>query len=106
MKPKSITTSRISRQMHAIEDQLDALLGKAGTVIAELTEARVDYDIDANEGQRILARLVGIQTAVIEARRSAIGAHSDLKKFADVRADFPVDCPTKGETSPALRVAS
>lgn len=106
MKPKTIATMQISRQMHAIEDDLDALLGKAGSVIAALTEARVEYDVDANEGQRILARLVGTQTALIEARLKAIGAHSDLKKFAEVRADFPVSCPESGEANPALRVAS
>ena len=106
MKPKSITTMQVSRLMHAIEDELDTVLGKTGEAIANITEARVAYNVDANEGQRILMRLVGAQAAIIEARKNAIGAHSDLKKFTEIRADFPVDCPEKGEASPALRVAS
>ena len=97
MKPKSIVAMRVSSQIHAIEDSLDTLLGKTGELIAEISTARVDHAVDANEMQRVLFRLVGAQTALIEARKNSIGAHSDLKKFAEPRADFPFGCPESGE---------
>lgn len=93
MKTKVTTFLRVSRDMHAIEDEIDSLLGRIGRLTGELTEARIEFDVDANEGQRILTRIIGTQTALIEARLKATGAHSDLKKFSEVRADFPQGCP-------------
>lgn len=107
MKSKAVTAMRVSSQIHAIEDQLDSVLGKTGALIAEISSARVEYAIDANEAQRILFRLVGAQTALIEARKNSIGAHSDLRKFAEPKAAYPFDCPDdsnaiKGENLKAV----
>ena len=93
MKPKAITSMRISRQMHAIEDETDRLLSRVSETISEVSTARVDYDVDANEMQRVLARLASAQSALIEVRMKAIGAHSDLRKFAEPKADYPISCP-------------
>ena len=66
----------------------------------------MDYDIDANEMQRVLARLALGQTALIEARMKAIGAHSDLKKWAEPKADYPIYCPKTGEENDNLKVVA
>lgn len=106
MKPKAITAMRVSTQIHAIEDDMDVLLGKISDLISEISTARVDYAVDANEMQRILGRLVSGQSALIEARMKAVGAHSDLKKFAEPRADYPFGCPDSAEEDANLRVVA
>lgn len=92
MKSKEVAAMRISSQIHAIEDEIDALLGRAGGLLADMAEYRIETDMDANLGQRPLARVTEMQGKLIEARTKAIGAHSDLKKIIE-KADFPFDCP-------------
>lgn len=99
MKPKAVATQRIGNHMHAIEDGLDSVLARISEAITDVSTARVDYGVDANEMQRVLARLVAGQTAVIQARTKAIGAHSDLRKFAEPKSDYPIFCPDDGRTS-------
>lgn len=105
MKTKAIAAQRISRQMHAIEDDIDGLLGKIGEAISEISSARVDFDVDANEMQRVLLRLTSGQAELVQLRMKAIGAHSDLRKFAEPRGDFPFKCPDQeiGEGEGSLR---
>lgn len=108
MKPKSVTAMRISRQMHAIEDETDRLLSRVSETISEVSSARVDYSVDANEMQRVLARLASAQSALIDVRMKAIGAHSDLRKFAEPKADFPFTCPESqsDETGEKLKIVA
>ena len=97
MTPKPVTAMRVSEQIHAIEDDHDALLDKTSKLISEITKARVDHGVDANELQRVISRLVASQTALVESRMKAIGVHSDLRKFATPRADYPFGCPERVE---------
>jgi hypothetical protein len=88
---------RIGRSIHEIEDQIDRLIGKSGSLLEEITSARIQLDVDACDGQRPLQRLIEMQLRLVEARSKATGAHSDLRKIADARADIPVNCPGKGD---------
>jgi|GEM_PF-3626868 len=101
------TALRISNRIHGIEDRLDALLAEAGELMAEMTHYRIDTDMDANVGQRAIARVADLQGKVVEARMKAIGAHSDMKKIIEETADIPFDCPEKtGFKKPDLKLAS
>lgn len=107
MKTKSVATMRIGNLMHSIEDKIDGLISDLGSVMSEISTARVEFDVNANEMQRILARLSEAQSTVITARMKSIGAHSDLKKWAEPKADFPIYCPpdsTKGEAEEPVRL--
>ena len=86
---------RISRNLHQLEDQIDKLIGKTGELLMDVTEVRIGLDMDACDGQRPLQRLIEMQSKLAEARSKALGAHSDLKKIAETRADVPVGCPDK-----------
>lgn len=86
---------KISRAIHDIEDQIDRLIGKTGMLLADVTEVRIDLDMNACDGQRPLQRLIELQGRLAEARSKATGAHADLKKIAETRADVPVGCPDK-----------
>lgn len=95
MRPEEIGAVRISRQVHAIEDNLDMLLAAAGTLMSEMTQFRVDHDMEAVDGQRAIARVAELQKSLVEARMKAVGAHSDLKKIIETKADFPFTCPER-----------
>ena len=95
MQDKYVAQMRISRKIHQIEDDLDALLAAAGELISEVTTFRVNQDLDANVGHRAISRIIGAQASIVEARTKAIGAHSDMKKIMEERADLPMTCPDK-----------
>lgn len=98
----------ISRKIHGIEDQLDQLLAEAGDLLAEMANYRVETNMDANLGQRALARVAELQVRIVDARMKAIGAHSDLKKIIETTADFPFTCPDFAmapSAKPDLRLA-
>lgn len=84
---------RISRNIHQLEDQIDRLIGKTGELLMDVTEIRIGLDLNACDGQRPLQRLIEMQGKLAEARSKAVGAHSDLKRIAETRADVPVGCP-------------
>ena len=97
---------RISTQIHGLEDKLDMLLADAGQLMAAMTKYRIDSNMDANVGQRALARLSEMQNLMVQARMRACGTHSDLKKII-VTADFPMPCEPTGSDrqGPVLRLA-
>lgn len=97
MKTKEVGAVRISRQIHTLEDHLDLLLSEAGSLMSEMTQFRVDHDMDAVDGQRAIARVAELQKSLVEARMKAVGAHSDLKKIIETKADFPFTCPERQE---------
>ena len=99
MKTKEVAALRISRQIHALEDNLDLLLASAGSLMSEMTQFRVDADMDAIVGQKAITRVAELQRSLVEARMKAIGAHSDLKKIVETKADFPFTCPEKLSSS-------
>lgn len=99
----------ISSQIHDLEDKLDMLLADAGKLMGDMTRYRVETNMDANLGQRALARLSELQSSVVTARMKACGTHSDLKKIIETTADFPFRCPEQSSASKAearLRIAS
>lgn len=96
MKTKEVSAMRISRQIHGIEDKVDLLLADVAGLMSEMTHFRVDTDMDANIGQRAIARVADIQGKLVEARMRAVGAHSDMKKIMETTADIPITCPEDG----------
>lgn len=93
MRKVDATALRISRAIHEVEDQLDRLIGTSGALLADVAAIRIDLDLNACDGQRPLQRLIEMQVKLAEARTKATGAHSDLKRLAETRADVPVGCP-------------
>lgn len=93
MKNQYFAQMQISRQIHKLEDDIDTLMADAGELIALVTKFRIEKNLDANIGQRPISRLAEIQTALVTARSKTIGAHSDMRKIMEERADFPVTCP-------------
>lgn len=93
MKDQYVAQMQISRQIHKVEDELDRLLADVGELLVNVANFRINKDLDANIGQRPIARIAAVQTALVEARMKAVGAHSDMRKIMEERADFPVTCP-------------
>ena len=96
MKDQMGAQMRISRGLHGLEDEIDILLSKAGTLLSEVTQFRVEKNLDGNVGHRAIVRLASAQASLVEARTKAIGAHSDLRKIMEERADIPWSCPPSG----------
>lgn len=95
MRTTDARALRISRTIHEMEDEIDRLIGKTGALLMDVTEVRIGLNMDACEGQRPLQRLVDMQGRLAEARSKVVGAHSDLKRIAETRADVPIGCPDK-----------
>lgn len=101
MKNTDAKALRISTAIHHLEDEIDRIIGLSGNLLADVAGIRVELDLDACAGQRPLQRLVEMQLRLAEARSKVTGAHSDMRKIAETRADIPVGCPDK--TSGFLR---
>ena len=92
MMTPQIAALRIGRGLVASENGIDALIADLGTLMADMTTARVETGHSALTGHRAIAKLGAALGKVVEARQDVIRAHEDLRRIAET-ADTPTDCP-------------
>lgn len=106
-----IAASRIVRELHASETEIDRAIASSATLLATMTQARLDTAAPAATGQVAIMRLVKTIGALTDARSDIIRTHAELYKVGEERADFPggpSDCPNvfTGQSTNKLRIAS
>jgi len=87
-----IAALRIGRDLNSSEDGIDALLATMGSLLSNLTTARIATGSPAATGHRAIARVAAAQAKLVEVRMDLIRAHEDLRRIAET-ADTPMECP-------------
>lgn len=83
---------RVARSLGEVENDIDILLGKTGALLTEIIRARAVTGHSAQDAQRPLARVAGLQSKLIAARSQILHAHGDLRKLGETMS-IPFECP-------------
>ncbi len=83
---------RVARSLGDVENDIDVLLGKTGELLTEIARAREATGHTARDAQRPLARIAGVQSALIAVRSQVLHAHGDLRKLGETMS-IPFECP-------------
>ncbi len=100
MKTPTVTALRIRTHTTSIESKIDDLMGEVGCLLSEMTQFANSVELARADGQRPIARVVQLQSKLVEARSKIVGAHGDMRRIAE-RADMPTYCPPSGELAEA-----
>jgi hypothetical protein len=106
-----IAASRIVRELHASETEIDRAIASSASLLATMAQARLDTAAPGATGQVAIMRLVKTIGALTDARSDIIRTHAELFKVGEERGDLPgvpSDCPNgqiHREVAP-LRIAS
>lgn len=65
---------------------------KTGELLTEIARAREATGHTARDAQRPLARIAGVQSALIAVRSQVLHAHGDLRKLGETMS-IPFECP-------------
>lgn len=96
MTPQT-AANRIIRELHTSEAEIDRALSSSASLLATMTQARVDTELPLATGQVAIMRLVRSLTSLSNARADLVRTHSELLEIGQVTADLaggPSDCPT------------
>ena len=91
-----IAATRIVRELHNSETEIDQALASSASLLATMIQARVDTDAPMATGHTAIMRLVRSLSSLTEARGDLVRVHADLLKVGQERADFSLDpngCP-------------
>ncbi|WP_162935672.1 hypothetical protein [Tsuneonella amylolytica] len=106
MMTPQVSAMRIARELQSLENDIDALIAKAGALAGQVATARVDGGYPAATGHRAILKLLSATQKAGEIRSDLVRAHEDLRHIAET-ADFPTACPPQAVDQDApLRVAS
>jgi ABC-type transporter Mla subunit MlaD len=107
-----IAANRITRELNASEEDIDRALTSCGTLLATITQARIDTNAPNETVQVAIMRLAKGIGALSTARSDMIRTHAELRKVGETRGDLPglpSSCdPTKAQAAAhqALKMVS